>query len=154
MHVVNTRVVNMRAFAHLTCAKLKKLACACIVACNFGICKLASEYTLHLRDAHHEYALHEPHTLHVWCSYSRCRQWITDWVVYTVLLKIPNKWMCLYWVCYLCYDMSEQVPMRSWLYSPKIVCMQMLENWLWYVCSIYSYKLPVYNKILSVQKTF
>ena len=54
---------NTRAFARLTHAKLQKMACARIGACNFGIRTLASEHILHIKDARHKCALHEPCTL-------------------------------------------------------------------------------------------
>ena len=77
--------------AHLTRAKLKKLACTHIIVQNFGMCMWASEHRLHTRDTCYERVLYEPCTLHMWCSYRRCRQYITDQVLYTVSLEIPNK---------------------------------------------------------------
>ena len=56
---------NIRALAHLMHTKLKKLTCACIIARNLGIRMLASEHTLHMRDARHKCALHEPRTLYM-----------------------------------------------------------------------------------------
>ena len=47
--------------ACLTHAKLQKLACACTVAHNFGMCMWDSKRTRHTRDAHHELALGLPH---------------------------------------------------------------------------------------------
>ena len=47
--------------ARLTRAKLQKLACACTVACEFGVCTWDSKHTQHTRDAHHELALGLPH---------------------------------------------------------------------------------------------
>ena len=42
-------------------AKLQKLVCARIVACNFGMCMQDSKHMQHMRDAHHEQALSLPH---------------------------------------------------------------------------------------------
>ena len=55
---------HTRVLAHLTHAKLQKLACAHTVAHNFGVCMQASEYMLHMRDVCHELAL-VCHTTHV-----------------------------------------------------------------------------------------
>ena len=52
--------------AHLTRAKLQKLACACTVARDFGVHTRDSKHTRHTRDAHHELVLGLPCTLHVW----------------------------------------------------------------------------------------
>ena len=62
----------MRVPAHLTLAKLKSWHMHALLH-SFGVRMLASEHTLHTRDARHERELHEPRTLHVWCRYSRCR---------------------------------------------------------------------------------
>ena len=42
-------------------AKVKKLACARTVACDFGMCTWGSKHTRHTRDARHELALGLPH---------------------------------------------------------------------------------------------
>ena len=47
-----------RVLAHLICAKLQKLVCACTVACSFGMRTWDSK---HMRDAHHKLALGLPH---------------------------------------------------------------------------------------------
>ena len=47
--------------ARLTHATVKKLACACTVACNFGVCIRDSKHTRHMRDLRHELALGLPH---------------------------------------------------------------------------------------------
>ena len=47
--------------AHLTHAKLKKLACARTVAFDFGMHTRDSKHTRHTRDARHELALGLPH---------------------------------------------------------------------------------------------
>ena len=47
--------------AHLTHAKLQKLACAYTVACNFGMRMWDNKHIQHTRDAHHELALGLPH---------------------------------------------------------------------------------------------
>ena len=47
--------------ARLMCAKLKKLACACTVARDFGVRMRDSKHTRHTRDARHEFALGLPH---------------------------------------------------------------------------------------------
>ena len=47
--------------ACLTHAKLQKLACACTVAHNFGVCVQNSECTQHMRDACHELTPGLPH---------------------------------------------------------------------------------------------
>ena len=46
--------------AHLMDAKFQKLVCACTVACDFGVCTQDSEYTQHMRDAHHKLTLGLP----------------------------------------------------------------------------------------------
>ena len=52
----------MHVLARLTHAKtLQKLACACTVAHDFGVCMQDSKHTRHTRDAHHELALGLPH---------------------------------------------------------------------------------------------
>ena len=51
----------MRVLARLTHAKLKKLACARTVACDFGVRVRDSKHTCHTRDARHELALCLPH---------------------------------------------------------------------------------------------
>ena len=48
-------------FAHLTCAKLQKLACVRIAAHNFSVHTWDSEHTQHTKDARHELALGLPH---------------------------------------------------------------------------------------------
>ena len=48
---------HMPVLARLTHVKLQKLACACTVACNFGVHMQASEHTRHTRNARHELAL-------------------------------------------------------------------------------------------------
>ena len=48
-------------FAHITRAKLQKLACAHTITCDFGVCMQDSKHTRHTRDAHHELALGLPH---------------------------------------------------------------------------------------------
>ena len=50
-----------RELAYLTRAKVKKLACARIVAHDFGVRKRDSKHTRHLRDARHELSLGLPH---------------------------------------------------------------------------------------------
>ena len=47
--------------AHLTHAKVKKLACAHTVARDFGVRMLDSKHTRHMRDARHELTLGLPH---------------------------------------------------------------------------------------------
>ena len=47
--------------ARLTHAKLKKLACACTVARDFGMHMRDNEHTRHTRDARHELAFRLPH---------------------------------------------------------------------------------------------
>ena len=47
--------------ACLTHAKLQKLACACTVACDFGVHMWDSKHTRHTRGACHELALGLPH---------------------------------------------------------------------------------------------
>ena len=47
--------------AHLMYAILQKLACACTVTCNFGICMWDCECMQHTRDARHKFALGLPH---------------------------------------------------------------------------------------------
>ena len=47
--------------AHLTSAKLQKLACTCTVACDFGMHTQGNKNTQHMRDARHEFALGLPH---------------------------------------------------------------------------------------------
>ena len=47
--------------ARLTCAKLKKLACARTVSCNFGVRMRDSKHMRHTREARHELALGLPH---------------------------------------------------------------------------------------------
>ena len=47
--------------AHLMCVKLKKIACTCTVAHNFGMCTIASEHTQHTSDACHKLTLGLPH---------------------------------------------------------------------------------------------
>ena len=47
--------------ARLTHAKVKKLANACTVACDFGMRTQDSKHTQHTRDARHELALGLPH---------------------------------------------------------------------------------------------
>ena len=42
-------------------AKIKKLACARTVACDFGVRMQNSKHTRHTRDARHELALGLPH---------------------------------------------------------------------------------------------
>ena len=51
----------MRVLAHLLHAKVKKLACASTVACDFGVHMWDSKHTRHTRDARHELALGLPH---------------------------------------------------------------------------------------------
>ena len=50
-----------RVLARLTCAKLKKLACAHTVAHDFGVHMPDSKYTRHTRDVHHKLTLGLPH---------------------------------------------------------------------------------------------
>ena len=52
---------HMRVLARLTHAKLKKLVCACTVACDFGVRMRDSKHTQHTRDARHKLALGLPH---------------------------------------------------------------------------------------------
>ena len=52
---------HTRVLAHLMHVKLQKLACACTVACNFGMRTWACEHTQHMRNACHELALGLPH---------------------------------------------------------------------------------------------
>ena len=47
--------------ACLTCAKVKKLACAHTVLRDFGVRTRDSKHTRHMRDAHYELALGLPH---------------------------------------------------------------------------------------------
>ena len=51
----------MRVLAHLTSAKLQKLACAHTVARDFGMHTQESKHTQHMRDACHKLALGLPH---------------------------------------------------------------------------------------------
>ena len=51
----------MCVLAHLTRAKLQKLACTHTVACNFGMRTRDSKHTRHTRDACHELSLGLPH---------------------------------------------------------------------------------------------
>ena len=51
---------SIHVLAHLICAKLQNLACACTVACNFVVNTWASEHMQHMRDAHHKLALGLP----------------------------------------------------------------------------------------------
>ena len=51
----------MRVFAHLTRAKVKKLACAHTVARDFGVHTCDSKNTRHTRDESHELTLGLPH---------------------------------------------------------------------------------------------
>ena len=51
----------MRVLTHLTCSKLQKLACACTVAYDFGMCMRDSKYMQPMRDARYELALGLPH---------------------------------------------------------------------------------------------
>ena len=51
----------MRVLAHLTSAKLQKLACARTVARDFGVHTQESKHTRHMRDARHKLALGLPH---------------------------------------------------------------------------------------------
>ena len=51
----------MHVLARLMRAKLHKLACACTVARDFGVCMRDSKHTRHTRDACHELALGMPH---------------------------------------------------------------------------------------------
>ena len=53
--------VSVNVSAHLPHLKLKKLACTCTVACNFGMYTIASEHIRHTSDAHHELTLGLPH---------------------------------------------------------------------------------------------
>ena len=57
--------------AHLPCVKLKKLACTCTTACNFGVRMIASEPMLHTSDACHELTLGLPHYMYGVYTYSR-----------------------------------------------------------------------------------
>ena len=50
-----------RVQAHLTHAKLQKLACACTVACHFTAHMQDSKHMRHTRDASHELTLGLPH---------------------------------------------------------------------------------------------
>ena len=52
---------HTRVLAHLTCAKLKKLVCACTVARDFGVRTRDSKHMRHTRDACHELVLGLPH---------------------------------------------------------------------------------------------
>ena len=63
----------MSVLAHLTHAKVKKLACACTVAHDFSVCMRDSKHTRHTRDAHHELAFGLPH-------YTCC--FAADWLLY------------------------------------------------------------------------
>ena len=51
----------MRVLAYITRAKLKKLACACTVACDFVMRMRDSKHTRYMRDARHELALGLPY---------------------------------------------------------------------------------------------
>ena len=53
--------VYTRVLAHLTHAKLQKLACARTVACHFGVRTWDSKHMRHMRGARHELALGLPH---------------------------------------------------------------------------------------------
>ena len=50
-----------RVLARLTSAKLQKLACACTVACDFGMHTWDSKHTWHTRDTCHKLTLGLPH---------------------------------------------------------------------------------------------
>ena len=78
----------MHVLAHLTRAKLKKLACACTVACDFGVHTLDSKHTCHTRDARHELTLGLPHYT---CG------------VTTVTLAVDNEYNCFAadWLLYM-----------------------------------------------------
>ena len=52
---------HTRVLARLTCAKLKKLECACTVAHDFGVHMRDSKHTQHTRVARHELTLGLPH---------------------------------------------------------------------------------------------
>ena len=52
---------NMHVLARLTHAKLQKLACACIVAHDFGMRTWDSKHSRHTSDARRELALGLPH---------------------------------------------------------------------------------------------
>ena len=51
----------MSVLVHLTCAKVKKLACAHTVAHDFGVHMWDSKHKRHTRDACHKLALGLPH---------------------------------------------------------------------------------------------
>ena len=51
----------MHVLAHLTHAKIQKLACACTVACDFGMHTQNNKHTGHMRNARHELVLGLPH---------------------------------------------------------------------------------------------
>ena len=53
---------------------------------------------------------------------------------------------------YTCYDISRQEPIRSCCIVQN--CLHANTRKLGLICSIYSCKLLVYNKLLSLQKTF
>ena len=75
-HVQVHTYTYTHVLARLTCAKLKKLACARTVAHGFGVHTQDSKHTQHTRDTHHELALGLPHyTCSVTTgSYSSSRQ--------------------------------------------------------------------------------
>ena len=52
-----------RVLAHLTLAKVKKLACARNVACDFGVRTQDSKHTQHTRDARHKLVCHTAHVV-------------------------------------------------------------------------------------------
>ena len=70
---LNLKLTHMYRYtcvlARLTHSKLQKLACACTVACDFGMCTRVSKCTRHTGDARHELALDLSHYVHVWCNY-------------------------------------------------------------------------------------
>ena len=81
----------------------KKLACACTVAWEFGVCTHDSKYTEHKRHACHKLALGLPHYM---CGvttgmYSSCRQWIAavlQLIGFFMLLLTSITWKS-YWRC-------------------------------------------------------
>ena len=73
--------------ARLTHAKLQKLACACTVACDFGMNTWDSKHTRHTRDAHHKLTLGLPHytcdiTIGTVAVANEKNCFVADWLLY------------------------------------------------------------------------
>ena len=77
-----------RVLARLTHTKVKKLACACTVAHDFGMCTWDSKHMRHTRDTHHKLALS---FLHYTCG------------VTTGTVAVGNEIQLLAadWLCYM-----------------------------------------------------